>query len=80
MAYLRYYDDRFGDMYEVYYSSADGEFEGAARHVGGEVGKETIYYDLLSEVPPYHRNRIEHKIWQRLHPPSKSQESSRNDE
>jgi hypothetical protein len=79
MAYLKYYDDRFGDMYEVYYTAHTGEFETAVRHIGGEIGKDVIYYDYLSELPPLHRNQIEHLIWLKLHPKSSSQQSSQRD-
>jgi hypothetical protein len=73
MAYLKYYDNRFGDMYEVYFDSDTGEFEGAMRSVG-ELGRESIYYDTLNEIPPFHRNQIENQIWNRLHPPLRSQQ------
>lgn len=68
MAYCKYYDNRFGDFYEVYFTD-DGEFEMAVRSVG-EIGRDTIYYDRLCDIPPYHRNQIEHMIWQKLHPSS----------
>lgn len=64
--YLKYYDNRFGDMYEVYFTD-EGEFEGAVRSIG-ELGRESIYYDVLSEIPPFHRNQIENLIWNKLHP------------
>lgn len=66
MAYLKYYDTRFGDLYEVYFDGETGEFEMAVRSVG-EVGRDAIYYDRLSEIPPFHRNQIEHRIWSNLH-------------
>lgn len=69
MAYLKYYDNRYGDLYEIYFDEETGEFQGAMRSVT-EVGHDGIYYELLSEIPPYHRNQIEHLIWKRLHPPS----------
>lgn len=75
MAYLRYYDNRYGDLYEVYFDDDTGEFEGAMRSTSGNVGRDTIYYDLISELPPFHRNQIEHLIWKRLHPSSNSRES-----
>ena len=68
MAYLKFFDDRFGDLYEVYFNGETGEFQGASRSVG-EVGREVITYETLSEIPPYHRNKIEHHIWIKLHPP-----------
>ena len=71
MAYLRYFDDRYGDHYEVYFDSTTGEFQGATRSIG-EIGRDPIYYDLLSELPPFHRNQIEHQIWLKLHPSHKS--------
>jgi hypothetical protein len=67
MPYLKYYDNRFGDLYEVYFTD-DGEFEAAVRSVG-EVGRDSIYYDRLIDIPPFHRNQIENRIWQTLHPP-----------
>jgi hypothetical protein len=78
-AYIKYFDERYGDLFEIYFDEKTGEFEGAVRSIG-VVGLDPIYYDFLSELPPYHRNRIEHMIWKRLHPQSKSHESSRNDE
>jgi hypothetical protein len=69
MAYLRYYDDRYGDLYEVYFDSETGEFRGARRNVG-EVGHDVIYYDQLGELPVYHRRQIEKQIWKLLHPQS----------
>ena len=68
MAYLKYFDDRFGDLYEVYFDEETGKFQGAMRSVG-EVGREAITYETLAEIPPYHRNQIEHHIWTKLHPP-----------
>lgn len=73
MAYLKYYDNRFGDMYEVYFDPETGEFEGAMRSIG-ELGRESIYYDTLNEIPPFHRNQIENQIWNKLHPPLRSQQ------
>jgi hypothetical protein len=66
--YLKYYDNRFGDFYEVYLDD-EGEFEMAVRSVG-EIGRDTIYYDRLCDIPPSHRNQIEHAIWMKLHPTS----------
>jgi hypothetical protein len=78
-AYIKYFDNRYGDLYEVYFNEETGEFEGAVRSIG-VVGLDPVYYEYLSELPPYHRNQIEHLIWKRLHPPSKPQESSPNEE
>jgi hypothetical protein len=78
MAYLKYFDDRYGDYYEVYFDENTGEFQGARRSIG-DVGVDPIYYEYISELPPYHRNRIEHLIWQKLHP-SNAQLSSSSDE
>ena len=75
MAYLRYFDSRYGDLYEVYTDDVTGQFESALRSVGGAIGSEKIYYNLLSELPPHHRNQIEHLIWQQMHQPSSSHES-----
>jgi len=70
MAYLRYFDTRYGDLYEVYFDEESGEFEGAMRSTG-DIGRDGIYYDLFTDIPPFHRNQIEHLIWQKLHPPSR---------
>jgi hypothetical protein len=70
--FIKYYDNRFGDFYEIYANDETGEFEMAVRSVG-EVGRDSIYYDRLSDIPPYHRNQIEHIIWQKLHPSSNDQ-------
>lgn len=59
--YLRYYDERFGDTYEIYVDPTTGEFESAARSVEG-IGRDPIYYDKLSELPPVARNAIENLI------------------
>lgn len=75
MAYLRYYDPRYGDLYEIYFNDNTGEFEGAFRSAGGIVGNDPIYYATLSELPPFHRDKVEHLIWTRLHPQSNSQKS-----
>lgn len=75
MAYLRYYDTRYGDLYEVYFNDNNGKFEGAVRSAGGIVGNDPIYYTTLSDLPPIHRDQIEHLIWIRRHPPSNSQRS-----
>jgi hypothetical protein len=75
MAYIRYFDPRFGDLYEVYTDDITGEFESALRSVGGAVAGEKIYYTLLSELPPSTRHQIEHLIWQHSHPPSSSHAS-----
>ena len=72
MAYLKYYDNRFGDMYEIYFDDVTGEFEGAMRSVG-EIGRESIYYDTLNEIPPFHRNQIEDRIWKMLRPSNSQQ-------
>ena len=75
MAYLRYYDNRFGDLYEVFFDDATGKFEYAARSAGGIVGNDAIYYSNLSDLPPHHRDQVEHLIWIRTHPSqSKSHE------
>lgn len=75
MAYLRYYDSRYSDLYEVYFNDNTGAFEGAVRSAGGVIGSDPIYYTLLSELPPLHRDQIEHHIWKHLHPRSNSHES-----
>lgn len=73
MAYLRYYDNRYGDLYEIFFDDNTGKFEHAARSAGGIVGNDPIYYATLSDLPPFHRDQIEHLIWIRLHPASSSQ-------
>jgi hypothetical protein len=55
--YFRYYDPRFGDVYEIY-TDHDGNFISAARSVEG-IGREPIYYDDFNDIPPLHRNEIE---------------------
>jgi hypothetical protein len=75
MAYIQYFDDRYGDLYEVYTDDVTGEFEAALRSVGGEVNGEKIHYMNLSDIPPYPQNQIEHIIWKRQHPQSSSQKS-----
>lgn len=67
MAYLRHYDSRYGDLYEVYFDDETGAFQSAMRSPVS-VGRDTIYYDTLSELPLFHRNQIEHLIWQQRHP------------
>ena len=74
MAYLRYFDKRYGDLYEVYFDDDTGAFETAMRSTG-DVGRDTIYYTSLSELPLIQRQQIEHLIWQQLHPNSKSHKS-----
>lgn len=74
MAYIQFFDTRYGDLYEVYTDDVTGEFESALRSVGGAIGSEKIFYHLLSELPPSTRNQIEQIIWQRTHPRSSSHE------
>lgn len=62
MAYFKFFDKRFGDLYEIYTDDVTGDFEAAVRSVG-EVGRDPIYYDRLSDIPPSHRNQIESMIW-----------------
>ncbi len=59
--YLRHYDNRFGDTYEIYVNDQTGEFEGALRSMEG-IGRSTIHYENLKEIPPVQRNAIEHMI------------------
>lgn len=61
--YLRYYDDRFGDIYEVYLTH-DGDFITACRSVEA-VGRDPIYYDSLESIPAAHRGPIERLISER---------------
>lgn len=62
--YLRYYDERFGDLYEIYTNPDDGSFHSARRSTEA-IGRDPIYYDDLNEVPPVHRHHIEELILQR---------------
>jgi hypothetical protein len=75
MAYIQYFDPRFGDYYEIYTDDITEKFESAMRSVGGAISGEKIYYSLLSELPPHARHDIEHIIWKRSHPVSSSHES-----
>jgi len=59
--YLRHYDNRFGDTYEIYINDQSGNFEGALRSLEG-IGRSSIFYDNMSEIPPVQRNAIEHLI------------------
>lgn len=76
MAYLRYYDPRYGDLYEIYYNEESGDFEGAFRSAGGIVGNDPIYYSTLNELPIFHRDKVEQLIWTRTHPPPSSSQRS----
>jgi hypothetical protein len=73
MAYIRYYDKRYGDLYEVYLDDDTGAFESAMRSTG-DIGRDPIYYASLNELPIIQREQIEYLIWQRLHPNSKHQQ------
>ena len=79
MAYIRFYDKRYGDLYEVYLDDDTGEFESAMRSTG-DIGRDPVYYASLSELPVIQREQIEYLIWRKLHPNSKSHQSSPNDE
>lgn len=61
--YFRYYDERFGDVYEIYVGH-DGEFVSACRSVEA-IGRDPIYYDKLTEIPQVPRNVIEGMILER---------------
>jgi hypothetical protein len=77
MAYLRYFDQRYGDLYEVYFDDT-GKFESAMRSTG-DIGRDPIYYASLNELPIIQREQIEYLIWRKLHPNSKHHQSSPND-
>jgi hypothetical protein len=62
--YIRYYDDRFGDIYELYVDHA-GNFISACRSVEA-FGRDPIYYNDLDEIPVAHRGPIERLIADRL--------------
>lgn len=67
--YLRHYDERFGDLYEIYVDDTTGDFSGALRSLDG-VGRNTIHYERLKDIPSVQRNAIEnliHDSWQRKH-------------
>jgi hypothetical protein len=76
MAYLRYFDNRYGDLYEVYTDDVTGQFAGALRSIGGDIAGEKIHYSLLSDLPPHHRNHIEQLIWKHSHPPKSNSHES----
>lgn len=61
--YLRYYDERFGDVYEVYLTN-DGEFLSAMRSVE-QFGRGAIYYDSIDAIPVHIRATLEHLIDER---------------
>lgn len=76
MAYIQYFDPRFGDYYEIYTDEITGVFESALRSVGGVLGGEKIHYTSMSDLPPAVKHQLEHIIWRRSHPqPSSSHES-----
>lgn len=62
--YLRYYDPRYGDTYEIYVDQT-GKFHSACRSVEA-LGRDSIFYDTLEEIPPFHRAAIELMINERL--------------
>jgi hypothetical protein len=62
--YLRYYDERFGDVYEIYLNKFTGEFESACRSVEA-LGRDPIYYYDFDEIPVAHRGPIEQMIVER---------------
>lgn len=61
--YLRYYDSRFGDVYEVY-TDHEGEFITACRSLDA-FGRSPIYYDSLDDIPALHRGAIEQLLAER---------------
>lgn len=61
--YFRHYDERYGDVYEVY-TDRDGNFLSACRSVEA-IGRDPIYYDRLEDIPPQPRNAIENRIQER---------------
>ncbi len=60
--YLRYYDPRYGDTYEIYLDR-EGNFISAARHIGA-IGQDPIFYDHVSDVPTVHQAGIRDLIRQ----------------
>lgn len=63
---LTYYDDRYGDRYEIELDE-DKRFVHARRFVDG-IGNDPIVYDTLSDINPYHRHHIEQLIWKASRP------------
>lgn len=62
MSYHRYYDKRFGDLYEIYTDDTTGEFESARRSMETP-GVDSIYYDRITEIPQPQRHAIENLLW-----------------
>lgn len=60
MTSFTYYDERYGDTYEVYLTF-EGEFEQALRYVD-RIGIDPISYSSLGEIPIGARNEIEQRI------------------
>lgn len=61
--YIRYYDPRFGDIYEIFVDH-DGEFVSARRSME-TLGQDCLYYDDIEHIPSAHRNDIEACIAER---------------
>lgn len=61
--YIRYYDERFGDVYEIY-TDHDGNFLTASRSLES-FGRNPIYYDDIEEIPVWHRQAIEKLLEER---------------
>lgn len=61
--YIRYYDERFGDVYEIFVNH-DGDFLTASRSLEA-FGRNPIYYDDIDEIPAIHRVAIEHLLAER---------------
>lgn len=62
--YFRYYDTRYGDVYEIYLDSSDMSFVSACRSVEA-LGRDPIYYDALEDIPQNARHAIEEMIEKR---------------
>lgn len=61
--YLRHYDERFGDVYEIHLTH-EGEFMTAMRSVE-QFGRDPIYYGSIDELPVHTRAMIEYLIDER---------------
>lgn len=64
MSYHRYFDTRFGDIYEVYTDDVTGEFESAVRNLDS-LGRDPISYTRLQDIPQPQRNAIENLLWKK---------------
>ena len=61
--YLRYYDERFGDVYEIY-TDHDCNFITACRSLEA-FGRNSIYYDDIEQIPLHVKAKIEQLLVER---------------